>query len=341
MSAPTITDLTASHSRSDNHSSTAGGHLLPVDQGPCGAHARTVGVEPSQPAANRGTPPRTASPPAEPFDSTEVGDIADLLDGIEDLRKRTENRLRALLLHLDLIEPGAKAAKVRTAGAILPITKEMTKHLRAIDKMEHEVELSLRRAMRRHPLGPFIQSVRGLGLKQAGRLIGTIGDPYIKYASIDLDTGEVIEPPRARRGPAELWAYCGYHVIDGMAPARRKGEKANWNSAAKMRAFLCSEAGMKNGVRKLDGIDDKTDAGYDYAHREAISPLGQVYLDARIEYADATHERECKRCGPAGKPAPVGSPLSEGHKHARALRLVSKEILRLLWVESKRLHEEP
>lgn len=45
--------------------------------------------------------------------------------------------------------------------------------------------------------------------------------------------------------------------------------------------------------------------------------------------------------GPAGKPAPTGSPLSTGHQHARALRLVAKTVLRDLWREARRIHEAP
>ena len=171
--------------------------------------------------------------------------------------------------------------------------------------------------MRRHPLGVWVKATRGIGAKQGGRLLATIGDPA------------------ERATVSQLWAYCGYHVLpDGQAPARRKGQKANWNATAKMRAFLCAEAAVKAGVRKLDSADD-TD-GYDSAGREAVSPLGQTYLTGRAKYATATHPGPCVRCGPAGHPAPAGSPLSSAHQHARAMRLVAKVILRDLWVAAKR-----
>lgn len=40
-----------------------------------------------------------------------------------------------------------------------------------------------------------------------------------------------------------------------------------------------------------------------------------------------------------GKPAQPGSPLSLGHQHARARRLIAKTILRDLFEEAKRIHE--
>ena len=68
------------------------------------------------------------------------------------------------------------------------------------------------------------------------------------------------------------------------------------------------------------------------------SPYRAVYDDTRAKYADATHQHPCARCGPKGKPAQPGTPLSDGHKHARALRNVAKEILKDLWREARRIH---
>lgn len=108
---------------------------------------------------------------------------------------------------------------------------------------------------------------------------------------------------------------AGHHI--GVAPGRARGQKSNWSSTAKMRAFLIAESCMQ--CRQ--------------------SPYRAAYDDTRLKYAEATHQVECRRCGPAGRPAQPGSPLSDGHKHARALRLVAKTILRDLWREGKRLHD--
>jgi hypothetical protein len=103
----------------------------------------------------------------------------------------------------------------------------------------------------------------------------------------------------------------------GVAPRRQRGQKANWNGAVKTRAYLVAESCIK----KRD------------------SPYRPVYDTGRAKYTDALHNHPCVRCGPAGKPAQPGSPLSLGHQHARAMRLVMKAILLDLWLESKRLHE--
>ena len=74
--------------------------------------------------------------------------------------------------------------------------------------------------------------------------------------------------------------------------------------------------------------------------KQSGTPHRAVYDATRAKYADALHAAECIRCGPKGKPAPIGSPLSDGHKHARALRAVAKEVLKELWREARRIHEE-
>jgi hypothetical protein len=213
---------------------------------------------------------------------------ADTLADVERLRIATENRTRALYEI-----PG---------WALTPAAVRWELHLSALHDLEEQVTRELQQAMRAHPLGPWVRSTVGLGLKQMGRLIGAIGDA----------SWNTLED-RPRRGPAELWAYCGY--VPGQR--RRKGERSNWNAEAKMRAFLVAESCVK----------------------QRGSPYRKVYDDARAKYAGTAHDEPCVRCGPQGKPAPAGSPLSLGHQHARALRVVAKAVLRDMWREAVRIRE--
>jgi hypothetical protein len=54
------------------------------------------------------------------------------------------------------------------------------------------------------------------------------------------------------------------------------------------------------------------------------------------------HAAPCQQCAGKGKSAEaaIGAPLRPGHQHARALRLVAKEVLKDLWVASKEIHEK-
>ncbi len=268
---------------------------------------------------------------------------ADVLDDLERTRVATENRLRSLTHEPVDGERGGWFGKgldpemleVRRVEAILD----------GLRTLEHQAELDLRRAMRAHPLGGWVKRTVGVGEKQAARLLAAIGDPG------------------ARATVSQLWAYCGYHVLPGqgaieaqltcagdptdqgrlesqctrvgggsfgdhpghsgpetqlrragVAPKRRRGMKANWSSTAKMRAFLVAESCIK----------------------QMHSPYRAVYDAGRAKYAEAIHAHPCERCGPAGHPAPAGAALSDGHKHARAMRLVAKAILRDLWIEARR-----
>lgn len=216
------------------------------------------------------------------------------LDDQEKARIALENRIRAMgeyNLHDELFD-------------------ELLLRVKGLEK---EAEKALKKHLRKLPLYPWISSQVGLGEKQMGRLLGAIGDPYLRPI-FDDDNNLVEEVPRT---VSQLWAYCGYGVENGEAPRRRKGVQGNWNETARMRVRLISESCIK----------------------QSHSPYRTVYDEAREKYEDALHPVVCVRCGPSGKPAEANSPLSDGHKHARALRIVSKEILKDLWIESKRLYE--
>ena len=207
------------------------------------------------------------------------------LDDIESLRKATNLRIKA---------------KERDGLGDLPEVHASRLMLEMLEKVEHQAILDLQRSMRRHPLGQWVKRTVGVGEKQGARLIAAIGD-------IDWNHAE----DRPRRGPAELWAYCGY------APGqkRRKGVVSNWNADAKMRAHLIAEAAIKSGIRKNDGCDDAS--GYDAAGRIAITTYGATYLTARTSWQD--HD------------------TSDMHKHNHALRLVAKAVLRDMFAEARRI----
>ena len=186
------------------------------------------------------------------------------------------------------------------------------KLLTLIEAAERQATRNLERTMRASPLGEFVAATPGLGFKSVGRLLAVIGDPA------------------ERAQPSSLRRYCGMHVRCGVAPVRRRGELVDWNPGARMRLFLIAESCVKQ-VGTGDAIERPMTSGF--ARRR--SPYRDVYDAGRARYADAVHEHPCARCGPKGYPAPVGSPLSDGHKHARALRLVAKAVLLDLWRVSR------
>ena len=234
-----------------------------------------------------------------------LGILADVLDDLEKVRIANENRVRQLT-RTEADSDGEE----RGFGLTLdnPMVKKLAASVESLAQAEHEATLNLQRAMRAHPLGPWVKSQAGVGEKQAARLLATIGDPY---------WNDLHDRPRT---VSELWAFAGYAVHDGHAQARRRGERSNWSADAKMRTYLIAVSCVKQSAEK--------------------SKYRRVYDEGRAKYADAVHPHDCKRCGPAGKPALAGSPLSAGHQHNRAIRLISKELLKDLWIASRDLYAQ-
>lgn len=227
---------------------------------------------------------------------------ADIVDDLEKTRIANENRLAALT---DPewgkgIDPAMASREVARLGEIID----------AVKTAERAAIRHLEAAMRAHPLGAFVGETRGLGYKTVARFIGSTG------------------PLQDRERPSSLWAYCGLHVVDGSAPRARRGQSLNYSPVARKRAWLMAESCIKmaGGVQKRGGrlVEMRP------------SPYRQVYDDARAKYASATLSRDMPDYHGKGKPGRAGEPLSDGHQHNRALRLVMKAIVRDLWVEARR-----
>jgi hypothetical protein len=226
---------------------------------------------------------------------------AESVDDLERIRIASENRLRQLTR--DTVDSDGEE---RGYGLTLdhPDVAIQAGVVEGLVTLEKQAIRGLEQALKKHALGPWIQhpSQKGIGLKMAARLLSTVGDPY---------WNTLYDRPRKL---SELWQYCGH----GSASVKRKGQQVFWSPEAKMRVYLIAVSILKVGA----------------------PDLRQVYYDRKAETEGRPHAVVCVRCGPSGKPAQIGSPWSDGHRHADALRILGREFLRDLWLEAKRLHEE-
>lgn len=266
-------------------------------------------------------PTKYSAPPSSTSSEVAVVVLADMLDDLEGIRIRTSNRLWAY-------------TDDRAKG--LPNTREAEFLARMVDQlaaMEHQSTLALQRAFRTHPLAPWVRVQIGLGEKQVARLLASIGDPYWH---------PILERPRT---VSQLWAYCGLHVVHPTSRPHRLRDGVENNLDGQPRPET-QTSGAVDG-RDLDqgehaplsrgvGVAPKhrrgTKANWNAQARMRIwliakscimqlnSPYRTVYLEGREKYAPLD--------------------LTDGHKHARAQRLVMKAILRDIWIESRRLHKE-
>lgn len=234
--------------------------------------------------------------------------FATLLDDIEGLRKAQGNRYRILTG----TEPDSDGV-VRGFGL-----DESNRSVEIISKVntdlswiEETVIKELQKVMKAHPLGPWVKAQKGVGEKQAARLLAAIGDPYYvepraeQVEEIEYDHGTIEKrvTPAQEGGPrtvSQLWAYAGLHVDrrENKAIRRKKGVQSNWKTEIKTRAYLVATSCIK------------TDGRYRKVYDERRSRTAGTHPDWTL-----------------------------GHSHNDALRIVSKEILKDMWVESKRLHE--
>lgn len=267
---------------------------------------------------------------------------ADVLDDIERVRIANQNRLRQLTRTGEDADGEERGFGLDESH---PDVARLAAMVATLERIEHDATLELQRKVRKHPLGGWVKAQRGVGEKQAARLLAAIGDPYINSAK------------DAPRTVSALWAYCGLHVLPsgqgrhdthavraagdqhrdtdqmtsdalgvavGVAARRRKGERANWSSKAKMRAYLIAESCIKqlspdcrNGHVPIDT------RGTGAVPACACSPYRVVYDDRRAHTAVTRPD------------------WTDGHSHNDALRVASKAILRDLWRAARELHEVP
>lgn len=268
---------------------------------------------PSEDSTSSATPKMLPNPLMDPL--LTLASIT--LDDLEKLRIAQENRYRTLT-NTGTSENGLewgyglddRDPNVAQAGAMVD----------QIKALEDQAVKHLQKLMRKHPLGPWVKAQKGIGEKLAARLLGVIGDPYWHTAE---------DRPRT---VSELWAYCGLKP----GQRRRRGEKANWSNEAKKYAYLLAESSMKQLDREC-----KTDTGIaEHVEDCKCSPYRIVYDARKTTTPGHLHTEECVRCGPSGKPAQPGSEWSKAHAQADALRYTSKIILRDIWREAKRIHQE-
>ncbi len=78
-----------------------------------------------------------------------------------------------------------------------------------------------------HFYNTWLKHVKGLGPLLSASLMSGLGSPE-RFNTV-----------------GQLWAYCGEHVVDGEAPRRKKGQRANWNGSLRMTLFKVSSSFVK------------------------------------------------------------------------------------------------
>lgn len=341
MTAALTTDFQPGHVDPGTHSACAG-----LDQISQRANSPTTpahGARAEDPAGEWGQVCRDAQKPPAPLSSSLLDPTlalaADILDDLERTKLANENRLRQLTRSVADADGEERGFGLDESH---PDVARLSALVQMLADAEHQATLNLQRVMRKHPLGPWVKAQKGIGDKQAARLLAKIGDP-----AVNATTGQY-------RTVSALWAYCGLHVISptghtthdahqtlagggsnsaggdlsqalsdaqtviaGVAARRQKGTKANWSTDAKTRAWLIIQSCLKqlDPQCKREGIAEHTDGC-------GCSPY-RIVVDERRQHTAITH--------------PEWTP---GHSLNDGMRIASKRLLRDLWREARRIHAE-
>lgn len=132
----------------------------------------------------------------------------------------------------------------------------------------------------------------------------------------------------------KLWRYCGLDVREGRSPKRARGEMAKFNPFARAVAIArLANTAMKVGGPYREVYDRRKD--FTLSTHPAMVDDGCVFCDmargdTKRERAAKNQTRErtalAKDCANVG-----GTHWSVGHRHADALRVTAKAIVRDLW----------
>lgn len=278
------------------------------------------------------SPPDPAMPTVKPvvraldLVGADLQILADQINDLETFRIACGNQLEVMTrVGVDADGKQRGFGMPKDSAAVM-LQVELVENLKRVE--DQAVKL-LQKELKRSPLGPWVLNQPGIGFKTMARLLASIGDPY---------WNERHDRPRL---VSELWSYCGYG--DPASQRKVKGQVVNWSPEAKMRAFLCIEPTTKMLRKPCHSVKGEDGLVIETIHAESCScsPWRRIYDAEKARYKDSLHTLECARCTSKGQPAaPVGSPRKAAHINQIAIRNTTKQMLKALWIEAKRLHDE-
>jgi hypothetical protein len=224
---------------------------------------------------------RKAAP--APLDRTELRVLVEAYYDVQQMRLECENRIRAAVERQGLDADKAKA-----------LQDWMDERLA---RQEAELRSMVRQRIRGQPLWElWLKDVKGVGPCIAGGLFAWAGD---------LSRFDTV---------SKLWAYAGLHTVDGLAPRRQRGQKANWNPRLRVLAWKAAESFVRCGD------------GYRRLYLEEKERLRRLHPEP-VPWDPPRLKRD-------------GTPLlrfSDGHVDAMARRKVAKVFLAHCWQRGREL----
>ena len=157
---------------------------------------------------------------------------------------------------------------------------------KALKEQEKKVQALMEDFLTGFPEWKWLQDIRGISRVLAVNLI--------RYFDIN----------RAKH-VSSFWKVAGLHVVDGVSPRRRRGEKLDYNPAARTLMWKVADSFIKQRTEPYRGVYDV----------EKERQLGRVYPVGELAGRFNGYKKDDTK-------------LLRGHAHNRALRYMEKLFLR-------------
>ena len=178
-------------------------------------------------------------------------------------------------------------------------TNEYT--LEQIESLEEYHKKIVAKELKKYTIwNEYLKHIKGIGPSLAGGLISTI-ENIKKFDTISA-----------------LWAYFGYHVIDGKAPKKQKGKESNWNQKARSMCYLIGEQFFRQRSPVFRELIDT----------EKERQLSRKYKKGELAKSYKGYSKDDIH-------------LSKGHAQNRAFRKAVKIFLQTVWVKWRELDKLP
>jgi hypothetical protein len=202
----------------------------------------------------------------------------------------------------------ASENRLRTVGVVEGVN---VSHLK---KLEKEIRNRIHENYKDDPLYKWLRSIRGIGPVLAGGLI----------SGIDIRKAEHV---------SSLWKYFGYHVVNGEAVKKRRGEKLGFNPDMRTLGYKIADSFVKHRTPVYRQIyEERKKKAMEKLHHPEINPENCPKYEKCMEEL----KRKATRLGRGVKAPPCAK-----HIHLRACRETVKEFLRHLWVKWRMMEGLP
>lgn len=225
---------------------------------------------------------------------------AQQLDDVEKYRKAANNQLRIFIKPADEPdEDGICRGFGYPEDDIAVLT--LKNHIERLEESEKAFKKTLEKNFKDSPLAAIVNTTYGIGVPMVTRLLGIIGDPYIKPIKVDIETGEVVEQERVRT-LSELFSYCGLTPDS----RKKKGSTCKYNPQAQSALWV-----IANNIH----IWQKPEK----------SPLKALFVRYYAYYQSRVDDK--------------GKPWNNMRASRAAYRKVGREVLKTLYFEAQKIHE--